>query len=495
MEATKLEIDVDEVMQKIRDEVAAHHDLPVSDLAKNYEYPLISQTTIGNNNHLDALLNDAEVYSQVPAKFPDKFNRFPFSLSKGLQKLFLKVYGFLFKKQRVVNSSLTHVLKETLVMNRRLTEQVNALQEQLSLINVRLAATEQNLIGIGDRVTLAEQRLDEIPPRFTATEQRLTAIEQYPLAAEQRFSVNEQRLTTTEQRVTTTEQSIHEVSDRVNTTAERFATADERYLRNDSYLKNDLAQQKRLITLFMEEARQRLPEPFNQEQIKTFVKEEQYFLDAFYVDLEDQFRGSRKDIINRLKIYLPLIEEAKINTQGSAILDLGCGRGEWIELLRDSEYKAQGIDLNKLMVEQCQARGLEVAHGDAIAYLQSLPDASLSAVTGFHIIEHLPFEVLIKLFDETVRVLKPNGLAIFETPNPQNVLVGSNTFYLDPTHRNPLPSALTKAMAEIRGLCRVKIMHLNPYPEEARVNGSELAEQFNRYFYGPQDYALVGYKA
>ncbi len=479
LEKTELAIDVDELKKKIRDEVAAHSDLSVLDLdlSKSYEYPIVSSKTNVVDNHfksLEALLKDAETYSQVPTKLPDKFTQFPYSLIKGLQNFLLKLYAFLFKKQRVVNSSLIHVLKESLAMNRRLTEQVNALQEQLSTMNARL--------------TLAEEGISRINPR-------LTAIEQYPLAAEQRFTANEQRLTVNEQRLTVNEQRLNKVSTLATTTAERFAVADERYFRNDSYLKNDLAQQKRLIALFMEEARQRLPEPFNQNQIQTFVQEEQYLLDAFYVDLEDQFRGSRTDIINRLKIYLPLLEEAQINTQGSLILDVGCGRGEWIELLRDSGYEAKGIDLNKIMVEQCQARGLEVAHGDAISYLQSLPDTSLSVVTGFHIIEHLPFEVLIKLFDETVRVLKPNGLAIFETPNPQNVLVGSNTFYLDPTHHNPLPSALTKAMAEIRGLCRVKIMHLNPYPETATISGSELADRFNSYFYGAQDYALVGYKA
>jgi 2-polyprenyl-3-methyl-5-hydroxy-6-metoxy-1,4-benzoquinol methylase len=117
-------------------------------------------------------------------------------------------------------------------------------------------------------------------------------------------------------------------------------------------------------------------------------------------------------------------------------------------------------------------------------------------VTGFHIIEHLPFEVLVKLMDETVRVLKPGGVAIFETPNPENVLVGSYTFYLDPTHRNPLPSAVVKFMAEARGLCRVEVMPLHSLEayrmEEA---GLEITKRFNEYFYGPQDYAVVGWKA
>jgi hypothetical protein len=89
----------------------------------------------------------------------------------------------------------------------------------------------------------------------------------------------------------------------------------------------------------------------------------------------------------------------------------------------------------------------------------------------------------------------PGGLVIFETPNPQNVLVASNTFYLDPTHRNPLPSPMIKFMAESRGLGQVRIIEMHPYPENLRLTDSDVAERFSDYFYGPQDYAVIGYKA
>jgi O-antigen chain-terminating methyltransferase len=115
-------------------------------------------------------------------------------------------------------------------------------------------------------------------------------------------------------------------------------------------------------------------------------------------------------------------------------------------------------------------------------------------VTGFHIIEHLPFPLLVKLLNEIVRVLQPGGLVIFETPNPQNVLVGSNNFYIDPSHLNPLPSPLAKFLLEHAGLHSVEVINLNPYEDSYKVSGSELAELFNKYFYGPQDYAVVGHK-
>ena len=261
-------------------------------------------------------------------------------------------------------------------------------------------------------------------------------------------------------------------------------------------LKTNLGLQERRLTMFLEEARKRLPDPLSQEQLQIMAEEERHALDALYVSFEDQFRGSREDIKERLRVYLPTLKQAQLGTDEMPVLDVGCGRGEWLELLKEQSLRAQGIDVNRILVEECQRQGLEVIERDVIVYLRTLPDASLGAVTGFHIIEHLPFEVLVKLMDETVRVLKPGGVAIFETPNPENVLVGSYTFYLDPTHRNPLPSAVVKFMAEARGLCRVEVMPLHALEayrmEEA---GLEITKRFNEYFYGPQDYAIIGWKA
>ncbi len=452
IEANNPEIDVDELMQQVREEVARRKSLSNLAVAVDKCSSELNTRSTVNINPIEALLNNADLYSQVPTKFPEKFNRFPFKINQGLQKFLLKVYGFLFKKQRVVNLSLIQALRESLALNRQLSEQVTALQAQLKEISNSLAAVDE---------------------RFKATDEQLKFTDERFKATDERFKVTDERFKVTDERLT---------------------TLDERYITNDSYLKNDLTQQKRLITLFLAEARQRLPEPFNQEQLQTFVNEDNHLLDAFYVAFEEQFRGNRKEIVDRLKVYLSLFEEAKLDRQELPILDVGCGRGEWLELLHEARYTARGIDINRVMIEQCRLRGLEVIESDAITYLQSLPDASQSAVTGFHIIEHLSFLVLIKLITETARVLKSGGLAIFETPNPQNILVGSNNFYIDPTHRNPLPSTLTKFLLEHTGFTPVRIINLNPYDDSFKVNGSEVAERFNDYFYGPQDYAVVGYK-
>ena len=517
IEGNDLPINIEQLMQKIRDEVAKRHNLiPLGDAMSTLISDGSGDATV---SYIEALLNDADSYSQVPTEFPAKFNRFPFNLSKGLQKLFLKLYGFLFKKQRVVNSSLSQALRESLTLNRRLIDRVNALQQQLDGIGKHVTETDECLREMGGHVSatnerlsemvnrlvsaegrLAEmwhhfntvgERLTEIGDRVTSSEGQLSELDYHLSGTNERLSGTNERLTQIGARLTSTEQNLSEMTTNLGN---RLTAIDERYLRNDSYLKSDLSQQKRLVTLFLEEARQRLPESFNQEQLQTFLNEDQHLLDAFYVAFEEQFRGSREDIFSRLKVYLPLIEEVNIGKPDSPILDIGCGRGEWLELLQDLGYVAQGLDINRLMIEQCRTSGLEVIEGDALSYLRTLPDASLGAVTGFHVIEHLPFEVLVKLVDETVRVLKSGGLVIFETPNPENILVGSHTFYIDPTHRKPLPSSMLKVVVESRGLHHVSIMNLHPYPEKIRLSGSVLAERFNEYFYSSQDYALIGYK-
>jgi 2-polyprenyl-3-methyl-5-hydroxy-6-metoxy-1,4-benzoquinol methylase/uncharacterized membrane protein len=263
-----------------------------------------------------------------------------------------------------------------------------------------------------------------------------------------------------------------------------------------SRLKLDHILQERRLTMLLEEARKRLPEPLNQEQLEIFASESRHMLDALYASFEDQFRGTREDIKERFRVYLPLLKHATHGSDDMAILDVGCGRGEWLELLNEEDFQVQGVDLNRVLVTECRSRGLQAIEAEAISHLSTLPPNSLGAVTGFHIIEHLTFDTLIALLDETVRVLKPGGVAIFETPNPENVLVGSCNFYFDPSHRNPLPSAMIKFIAEARGLCRVEIMNLHPYPESNRVEGGglDVAQRFNEYFYGPQDYAVVGWK-
>jgi O-antigen chain-terminating methyltransferase len=147
------------------------------------------------------------------------------------------------------------------------------------------------------------------------------------------------------------------------------------------------------------------------------------------------------------------------------------------------------------MVSLCTEAGLDVVHDDAVAYLSRLEPATLGAVTGFHIIEHLPFPAMVAVIDASLHALAPGGVVIFETPNPANLLVASRWFYLDPTHRNPLPGEMVAMIAEARGFIGIEIRELHPMQRRFEAHDHVLAGQLDAIFYGPQDYALIARKA
>jgi O-antigen chain-terminating methyltransferase len=269
----------------------------------------------------------------------------------------------------------------------------------------------------------------------------------------------------------------------------------DRVLQKQQQVSTELVLQGQRSERLLAEARRRLPAPFDQKQLEAIVSETDHTLDAFYASFDEQFRGTREEIKERLKVYLPLIRQQGIGSAEMPILDVGCGRGEWLELLKEQQLRGVGVDSNRVLVGQCAERGLEVVEEDLISYLNHLKDASFGAVTGFHIVEHLPIETLVQFLNEAVRVLKPGGAVIFETPNPQNVLVGSCNFYFDPTHRNPLPNQVMRFLLESRGFVRVEVLTLNPSDDTPVEGDSELARRFNQYFYGPMDYAVIGYRS
>ncbi|NMM25967.1 MAG: class I SAM-dependent methyltransferase [Glaciimonas sp.] len=223
------------------------------------------------------------------------------------------------------------------------------------------------------------------------------------------------------------------------------------------------------------------------------MTENAFDMAAFYVEFEDKFRGTRADIQARLEVYLPYLQPL-IGDAGAQVVDVGCGRGEWLELLGRHGIRATGIDLNEVMVELCRDVGLKAECADAVAYLNSLPEGSLAAVTGFHIIEHLPFELLVALFDAALWALRPDGLLIFETPNPENLIVGSCNFYTDPTHQRPIVPFVAQFMARQRGFSHAEILPLHPYPENYHlIDDGEVARRLNEVLYGPQDYAVLAW--
>ena len=274
-----------------------------------------------------------------------------------------------------------------------------------------------------------------------------------------------------------------------------------------SHLQTSLTLHERHFKMLLERAEQQPPgeSPPTADEYSPIHKAKEQLLDPFYVSFEDRFRGSRDEIKQRLEFYLPFFKEGPPGMEQAEILDIGCGRGEWLELLRDAHLNARGIDMNQVMVDQCREQGLSVTAADALTYLQTVNEKSLGAITAFHLIEHLDLGTLVNMINETMRVLRPGGLVLFETPNPENIAVGACNFYADPTHRNPIYPPTIQFIIEQRGFHDVKLLYprkdQQPSPYQYVEEDHPLAKSINplvgiarTHFSASADFAVIGWK-
>ncbi|WP_079913848.1 methyltransferase domain-containing protein [Paenibacillus sp. 32352] len=241
------------------------------------------------------------------------------------------------------------------------------------------------------------------------------------------------------------------------------------------------------------------PEAINETKEVNNVKQLENNLELDYFLFEQKFRGSRSVIMERQRDYLPLFANRK------EVLDIGCGRGEFIELLH-KEYgvNVKGIDINNDMIDYCKERGFNVELIDAIDYLEKLNDNSLDGIFMAQVIEHLTSEQAMSLINSVYRVLKPGGLFVVETINVQSVFAMSNWFYMDPTHIKPVHPVTLKFIFQGSGYSQVDIKYLSPVPDKGvphlQIDGVDLSHfneslnDLNGLIYGYQDYAICAYK-
>jgi glycosyltransferase involved in cell wall biosynthesis/SAM-dependent methyltransferase len=191
-----------------------------------------------------------------------------------------------------------------------------------------------------------------------------------------------------------------------------------------------------------------------------------------YAAFEDVFRGPEERVRELLEPYVELLRG------NQPVLDLGCGRGELLGLLREAGIEARGVDSDPGMVERARAKGLSVEQEDAVSYLERLPEKSLGAVTAIHVIEHLDYDALQKLLRLALRAVRSSGLFVAETVNPHSIKA-FKTFWVDPTHRAPIFPEVARTLALIAGFADAEIV----YP---RGSGDDEADRV-----GSTEYALV----
>jgi 2-polyprenyl-3-methyl-5-hydroxy-6-metoxy-1,4-benzoquinol methylase len=216
--------------------------------------------------------------------------------------------------------------------------------------------------------------------------------------------------------------------------------------------------------------------------------------DGLYVALENHFRGSRDLVTERQREYLDSLPGTI--TAETPLVDLGCGRGEWLSVLRDLKIPALGVDSNTVCAEECRENGLTFEQKDLLQFLEARADQSVGAFTMFQVLEHLPFPVLVEVLRHIRRTLVPGGLLIAEVPNAKNLRVASGTFWIDPTHQRPLfPELLLFLAAEV-GFKKSEGRYVNDFSPKHELTGLdegvEIALKTLLYAVdGPGDFALL----
>ena len=211
--------------------------------------------------------------------------------------------------------------------------------------------------------------------------------------------------------------------------------------------------------------------------------------DAF----ESAFRGSRDDLAERYRSL------AQRFSGQDPVLDIGCGRGEFLELLGELGVQASGVELDPVLVEEARAAGLDAVAGDGVTHLASLTDQSLGGIVLLQVIEHLTPQAAADLVAIAFHKLRPGGLIVVETVNPQSLYTFAHSFYLDPTHGNPVHPAYLKFLFEEAGYPHVELEWRSPPPaddvlaidEDATKIQAANVERLNQLLFAPQDYALI----
>lgn len=195
-----------------------------------------------------------------------------------------------------------------------------------------------------------------------------------------------------------------------------------------------------------------------------------------YADFEQRFRGSREQVETRLKKYLPVFSGR------AEILDIGCGRGEFLELLAAAGHRGVGIDLSDSMLDMAREKGLACHKQDALAFLKNRPDASLDGIFSSQVIEHFQPEYLRRVVSESFRTLRPGSPLLLETINPLSLFALSRIYFLDPTHCQPLHPEYMRYLLANSGFADVEIIFTaEPESEKLRTIAPDdpLALPFN----------------
>ena len=206
-----------------------------------------------------------------------------------------------------------------------------------------------------------------------------------------------------------------------------------------------------------------------------------------YSRFAERFRGTDEEIRRNMEFYRPIFA-GKEN-----VLDIGCGRGEFLDVMREAGVPARGIDLGEECIQQCRDQGLQAEVADLFPFLAAQPDEEFDGILSSQVVEHLPPDRLPEMIRLCATKLRRGGVLALETPNPECLAIFATYFYLDPTHTRPMPHQYLQFCMEEAGLTGIEVHRLNP-AVDTMPELSSLPTDFRERFFGGLDYAIIGRK-
>lgn len=206
-----------------------------------------------------------------------------------------------------------------------------------------------------------------------------------------------------------------------------------------------------------------------------------------YQHLENVFRGSENEILERQKKYSKYLKVLSSHSLEYPFLDIGFGRGEFLQILKNNHIShITGVDTNEVFVSQATKKGFNVYNQDGLTFLKNTSD-NFCGISMFHLLEHLIFPEIFDLLRLIHNKLIKNGILILETPNPENLQVSSYAFYYDYTHKTKLPPQFLKSILLFIGFRNIKILYASPFKEKTTTQVDNLIN-------GAREYAIIAYK-
>jgi O-antigen chain-terminating methyltransferase len=351
----------------------------------------------------------------------------------------------------------------------------------------------------------SKRRIDNLRAGLSTVEDHVNAIESAVRTIQRELAeTRDQRLETVEKRADALEEASRDISGEIGRLRDEVFPA--AAARSDALLER-LAEELEEVASLTERTLRREPlplsgtSPIDEGRLAAALAEVQPLL-------IESFRGSEDEIRHRLDRYL-----SDLKSQ-APVLDLGCGRGELLLLLREAGIEAMGVEGDPALAEATRRRGLEIVQGDVLEALERQDDESWGAITAIHLFEHLPPPTLMAVLAQIQRVLRPGGLLIAECPNPHTLRVGASLYWQDPTHQRPLLPETLELMMTASGFKVDRHEFMHPFPPDQMLADDQggtgavtdpeismLAERVDRLrdrldeiLHGPRDFAVWAVK-